>query len=318
MNVLSKIGLATVLVGIAFLTTNAVQQEPQAVGVPTTDQNDQLEEKLMNDYNVYALDIPNDLNFAGERVPIENPDIRERMDRELLVNTYWQSNMLIMMKRANKYFPIIEPILAENGLPDDFKYLAVAESGLDNVRSPAGAAGFWQFLKGTGREYGLEVNDYVDERYNLEMATKVAADYLKKSKKRFGSWTAAAGAYNAGNGGISKQMKRQDVNGYYDLLLNSETSRYVFRIVAFKEIISNPEKYGFNYRQKDLYNAVPTYKVKVDTAITDVAAFAKHFGINYKILKLHNPWLRDTYIKNASGKSYYIQIPENGYYTTGQ
>lgn len=223
-----------------------------------------------------------------------------------------------MIKRANKYFPIIEPLLAKHGLPDDFKYLAVAESGLDNVQSPAGAAGFWQFLKSTGKEYGLEINEYVDERYHLEKATEVAAEYLIKSKSRFGSWTAACAAYNAGNAGVSKQMERQDVDDYYDLLLNSETSRYVFRILAFKEILNNPKKYGFNYRDKDLYTAVPTNKVLVDTAVTDFAQFAKRFGINYKILKIHNPWLRDTYLRNASGKQYYIEIPETGFYSTGQ
>jgi hypothetical protein len=258
------------------------------------------------------------MNFAGEVVPLRDPDIRERMDRELLVNTYWQSNMLIMIKRANKYFPTIEKLLKEHGLPDDFKYLAVAESGLDNVRSPAGAAGFWQFLNSTGKEYGLEINDYVDERYHLEKATEVAAEYLKKSKERFGTWTAACAAYNAGNAGVNKQMERQDAEGYYELLLNSETSRYVFRILAFKEIMSNPKKYGFNYREKDLYTMVPTRKVLVDRPVEDFAVFAKEQGINYKILKIHNPWLRDTYLKNASGKKYYIEIPEKGYYTVGQ
>ena len=311
MSILSKIGFATILIGVGVLCTNAVQ-EPQT-DIKTIDTP--VVQSVDRNYNVYALEIPEEMDFAGERVPLENPDIRERMDRELLVNTYWQSNMLIMIKRANKYFPIIEPMLKENGLPDDFKYLAIAESGLDNVRSPAGAAGFWQFLKGTGKEYGLEINEYVDERYHLEKATKVAAKYLKSSKKKFGTWTAAASAYNAGNGGISKQMKRQEVDDYYDLLLNNETSRYVFRILAFKEILSNPEKYGFNFDQKDLYTAVPTYKVKVDTAVTDFPAFAKQFGINYKILKIHNPWLRDTYLRNASGKEYYIEIPEQGYYS---
>ncbi|MBT8256388.1 MAG: lytic transglycosylase domain-containing protein [Bacteroidia bacterium] len=310
MNILSKIGLATVLIGVGALTTNAVQQ-PQADEPPV---NEKLEEKLVNDYNVYALDLPSEMDFAGERVPLENPDIRERMDRELLVNTYWQSNGLLIFKRANKYFPIIEPLLKQHGLPDDFKYLAIAESALENNRSPAGAAGFWHFLKGTGREYGLEINDYVDERYNLELATKVAADYLKASKERFGSWTLAAAAYNAGNAGISRQLEKQKVGDYYDVLLNSETSRYVFRILAFKEILSNPKKYGFNFRQKDLYTQIPSYKVKVDTAVTDFADFARLFGINYKILKLHNPWLRDNYLKNASGKEYYIEIPEKGYY----
>lgn len=288
-------------------------QEPE-----TTDET--LQKRLVNDYNVYALPLPDKMDFAGESVPLNDPDISERMDRELLVNTYWQSNGLLMFKRANKYFPIIEPLLKKYGLPDDFKYLAVAESGLDNVRSPAGAAGFWQFMPATGKEFGLEVNDYVDERYHLEMATKVAAEYLIKSKERFGSWTLAAAAYNAGNAGVNKQIDRQKLdNNYYDILLNSETSRYVFRILAFKEIMSNPEKYGFNFRQQDLYKRVPTYKVKVDSAVTDFAVFAKKFDINYKILKLHNPWLRDTFLKNSSGKEYFIEIPEKGYYnTTGQ
>lgn len=309
MSFLSKIGLATVVFGVSWLCTDAVQEPP-------TDET--LEKKLINDYNVYALPLPETMNFAGEEVPLDNPDIRERMDRELLVNTYWQSNGLLLFKRANKYFPIIEPLLKEYGIPDDFKYLAVAESALQNNRSPAGAAGFWHFLKGTGREYGLEVNDYVDERYNLEKATRVAAEYLKKSKKRFGSWTMAAAAYNAGNAGMNKQIKRQKESDYYDLILNDETSRYVFRILALKEILSNPDKYGFNFRDQDLYTAVPTYKVKVDTAVTDFADFAKQFDINYKILKIHNPWLRDTYLKNASRKEYYIEIPEKGYYNAGR
>jgi hypothetical protein len=173
-------------------------------------------------------------------------------------------------------------------------------------------------MKGTGKEYGLEINDYVDERYNLELATEKAAAYLKDSKKQFGNWTAAAAAYNAGNGGVKKEMVRQDVSDYYDLLLNSETSRYVFRILAFKEIMSNPEKYGFNFREKDLYSAVPTTKIILNEPIEDLAKFAKENGINYKILKLHNPWLRDNYIKNASKKDYIIEIPKNGYYNNGE
>lgn len=310
MNMLSKIGMVTVLLAIGWLTTDATLQNEQT----RSDKSENLEEKLVNDYNVYALELPEEMDFAGERVPLEDPDIRERMDRELLVNTYWQSNGLLLFKKAHKYFPIIEPLLKKHGLPDDFKYLAIAESTLENVKSPAGAAGFWQFLKSTGKEYGLEINDYVDERYNLELATEVAAEYLKASKERFGTWTLAAAAYNAGNAGVNRQLERQNVDDYYDLLLNSETSRYVFRILAFKEIMSNPKKYGFNFREKDLYTAVPSYKVKVDTAVTDFTEFVKKFDINYKILKIHNPWLRDTYLKNASGKEYYIEIPEKGYY----
>ena len=260
-------------------------------------------------YNIKALKIPENLTFAGEKVPTDRYDIRERMDRELLVNTYWQSNGLLMMKRANKFFPVIEPLLKKYGIPDDFKYLAVAESGLQNNSSPAGASGFWHFLRTSAREYGLEVNRNVDERYHLELATKVAAAYLKKSKERFGTWTLAAAAYNAGNARIANRLKNQQVDDYYDLLLNSETSRYVFRIVALKEIMSNPKKYGFEFDEEDLYSLPKTRTVEVDTAIVNIASFAKHFGTNYKVLKLHNPWLRENKLNNKSRKLYHIKIP---------
>ena len=260
-------------------------------------------------YNIKALKIPENLTFAGEKVPTDRYDIRERMDRELLVNTYWQSNGLLMMKRANKFFPVIEPLLKKYGIPDDFKYLAVAESGLQNNSSPAGASGFWHFLRTSAREYGLEVNRNVDERYHLELATKVAAAYLKKSKERFGTWTLAAAAYNAGNARIANRLKNQQVDDYYDLLLNSETSRYVFRIVALKEIMSNPKKYGFEFDEEDLYSLPKTRTVEVDTAIVNIASFAKHFGTNYKALKLHNPWLRENNLNNKSRKLHHIKIP---------
>ena len=260
-------------------------------------------------YNIKALKIPENLTFAGEKVPTDRYDIRERMDRELLVNTYWQSNGLLMMKRANKFFPVIEPLLKKYGIPDDFKYLAVAESGLQNNSSPAGASGFWHFLRTSAREYGLEVNRNVDERYHLELATKVAAAYLKKSKERFGTWTLAAAAYNAGNARIANRLKTQQVDDYYDLLLNSETSRYVFRIVALKEIMSNPKRYGFEFEAEDLYSLPKTRTVEVDTAIVNIASFAKHFGTNYKALKLHNPWLRENKLNNKSRKLYHIKIP---------
>jgi len=270
------------LVGLIFLGAlfiNALQDAP-------TDEN--VETKIINDYNVYAIQVPDYMDFAGEALPLDNPDILERMDRELLVNTYWQSNGLLMFKRAKKYFPIIEPILAKHGIPDDFKYLAVIESGLTNAKSPAGASGIWQIMKATGRENGLEVNKNVDERYNLEKSTEVACRYLKKAKNRLGTWTLAAAAYNAGNAGIARRLKEQDVSTYYDLLLGQETGRYVFRIMALKEIFSNPEKYGFNFRDKDLYQNIPTYKVSVDSVVTSFPKFAKHFGINYKILKTNN------------------------------
>ena len=306
MKFLPKHFILLFLLGIVVLLIQAMQE-------PLTDAV--IERRLINDYNIYAIPIPEKMDFAGEKVPLNNPDIKERMDRELLVNTYWQSNGLLLIKRANKYFPIIEPLLKEYGIPDDFKYLAVAESGLQNNNSPAGAAGFWHFMKTTGKEYGLEINSYVDERYHIEISTRVAAEYLINAKKRFGSWTLAVASYNAGVSGISRQQERQLIyNSYYDLLLNDETSRYLFRILALKEILSNPYKYGFNYRESDLYKPISTYKVKVDTAVTNFAVFAKNFNINYKILKIHNPWLRDNFLKNTSGKEYFIEIPEEGYY----
>jgi hypothetical protein len=270
-----------------------------------------LEKNTSSTYNIKALKIPNSLSFAGEKVPTELDDIKERMDRELLVNTYWQSNGLLLIKRAHKYFPLIEPLLKKYGIPDDFKYLAVAESGLENNSSPAGAAGFWHFLKSSAKEYGLEVNQNVDERYNLEKATKVAAEYLKKSKKRFGTWTLAAAAYNAGNARIARNLKKQQVTNYYDLLLNSETSRYVFRIVALKEVLSNPRKYGFEFEEDDLYNLPDIKTVKVDTVITNIASFAKKFKTNYKELKLNNAWLRENKLNNKSRKLYKIKIPNS-------
>lgn len=283
---------------------------------PSNDETnkEEKESEVTNGYNVYALEVPMDLAFAGEALPLDNPDIYERMDRELLVNTYWQSNGLLMFKRAQKYFPIIEPILEKNGIPQDFKYLAVIESGLTNAVSPAGARGFWQIMKTTGRENGLEINSNVDERYHLEKSTEVACKYLNEAYQRFGNWTLAAASYNAGKAGISKRLKEQNVTDYYDLLLGEETGRYMFRIVALKEIINNPEKYGFNFADKDLYKPVPTTKVKVDTAVADFTQFAEKYGINYKILKLHNPWLREPHLNNKSRKMYEIQIPKEGFY----
>ncbi|WP_420574009.1 lytic transglycosylase domain-containing protein [Kordia sp.] len=314
-----KNGLAFLgLIFLGMLLMNAVQQEKAItaeVEPAETNEIGKVEAEKENDYNVYALEIPETLNFAGEEVPLHMPDIKERMDRELLVNTYWQSNGLLLFKRANKYFPIIEPILKEHGVPDDFKYLAVIESGLQNVTSPAGARGIWQIMKTTGREHGLEINSNVDERYHLEKATHAACKYLLASKKKFGNWTSAAAAYNAGNGGVGKRMKKQQVNSYYDLLLGQETGRYMFRVIALKEIFTNAKKYGFNFSEKDLYTHIPTYKVEVDTVVTNFASFAKKFNINYKILKIHNPWLRENKLNNKSRKLYKIAIPENGYYT---
>lgn len=300
------IGVIVVISTLIF----AVQSKKQLIEL----KEEVAEKNVAEGYRISAIDIPEDLNFAGEKVPLDDPEIIERVDREFLVNTYWQSNALLLMKRAHKYFPVIEPILAKNGIPDDFKYLAVAESGLDNVVSHAGATGFWQIMKATGKEYGLEINDNVDERYHLEKSTEVACRYLKKYKEKYGNWTLAAASYNAGTGSIDKYLGIQQVEDYYDLLLGQETGRYVFRIMAIKEILSHPEKYGFDIEKEDLYSAVPTFKVEVDKPVLSFATFAKEYEINYKVLKRHNPWLREAHLNNSSGKKYVIEIPNKGYY----
>ena len=308
------LGILTVLSTLVF----AVQQEVSPESTMEPSGPSVSEERNVNPaYQISAIAIPEDLNFAGEPVPQEDPEVMERVDREFLVNTYWQSNALLLMKRAHRYFPVIEPILARNGVPEDFKYLAVAESGLENVVSPAGARGFWQIMPATGKEYGLEINDNVDERYHLEKSTQVACDYLKKYREKYGSWTLAAAAYNAGTGAIDKYLGIQKAEGYYDLLLGQETGRYLFRILAIKEILTHPEMYGFVISEEDLYSNVPTFQVEVDTAVTSFADFATQYGINYKILKRHNPWLREPHLNNASRKKYQIAIPMKGYYKVG-
>ena len=264
---------------------------------------------------VTAHPIPTEMSFADEPVPLHNPDIQERMDREILVNAYWQSNAFLLMKRTHKFGPLIDSILAAESVPLDFKYLAVIESGLQNVSSPAGAKGFWQFMRSTAKEFDLEVNANVDERFNLVLATQAAARYLKQARDEFGSWTLAAASYNAGRAGIRRELTRQGVSNYYDLLLNEETSRYVFRILAVKRLLEEPQQYGFQYNSDHLYQWIPTRKVKVDTAVSDFVAFAEKFGINYKILKIHNPWLREGHLNNSSRKEYTIDIPLPGYYS---
>ena len=263
---------------------------------------------------VYALEIPDSLTFAGEKIALTSPDLKERLDKELLVNTYWQSNMLLMIKRANKYFPEIERILEAQGIPKDFKYLAVIESGLENVRSPAGAKGFWQLMKNTGKEMGLEINTNVDERYHLELSTVVASKYLNKAKSKLGSWSLAAASYNRGMSGIQRILNTQQADDYFDLLLGTETSRYVFRMLAVKLIMENPTKFGYFYEDQDLYQAIPVRKYGFDTAINNLAEFSKEIDINYKILKIHNPWLLENHLNNKSRKRYEISIPEKGYY----
>lgn len=249
------------------------------------------------------------LNFAGEIVPVAEKEVFERLDREVLVNTYWHSNTILMLKRANKFFPVIEPILRKNGVPDDFKYLCMIESGLANVVSPSDAAGFWQFLPTTGKKYGLEVNTEVDERYNLVKATEAACKYLNDNKVRLGSWTLAAAAYNMGENGVERQLKGQGVSSYYDLHLNPETARYLFRILAAKEIHTRQAEYGFVLQEASLYAPIKTREIVLDSAVANWPEFALEQGTNYKYLKILNPWIRERSMKNKLRKIYYVSVP---------
>jgi hypothetical protein len=259
-------------------------------------------------YAVFATDIPEELTFAGEDVPLQFFDVREALDRELVSNTYFHSQSIRNIKLANRFFPVIEPILKDNNIPDDFKYLVIAESGMENVVSPAGAVGFWQITKGTGIDYGLEINDEVDERYHLEKATLVACKYLQESYLKYGNWTMAAASYNAGRRGMDREIDRQYESSYYDLLLNEETSRYIFRILAFKLIIDNPSEYGFHLSNQDLYPQLNYEIVEVSEAVSDFATWASEHNTNYKMLKYLNPWLRENKLTNSQGKTYQIRI----------
>ncbi|GBD86431.1 membrane-bound lytic murein transglycosylase D precursor [bacterium BMS3Abin03] len=300
MGVIATIGITIISASIFFsednpanVITNPGEQFPQG-------------------YRIVSPEIPDYIEFAGERVPLENFDVKERIDREFIVNTYFHSATILAFKRANRWFPVIEPILKKNNIPDDFKYLCIAESNLENVVSPAGATGFWQFMKDAGKKYGLEINSQIDERYNVEKSTEAACKYLKDAYKKFGSWMTAAGSFNMGVNGMEKQIGRQKANHYYNLVLNSETARYVSRIIALKEIFKDPAKYGFDIKEDDLYPPFKYNEVVLDSSVSDFADYAAYYGINYKTLKLYNPWLRDNYLSNRNREAYKIKFPEKG------
>jgi membrane-bound lytic murein transglycosylase D len=274
---------------------------------------DEKEQEKVSSYAVYSVQVPEVVTFAGEPMPLELFDVSESLDRELLSNAYFHSQTIRLIKLANRYFPVIEPVLRKNLVPDDFKYLAVAESGLAQMVSPAKAVGFWQLLEGTAKEYGLEVNQEVDERYHIVKSTEVACKYLIESYQKYNNWTMTAASYNAGRRGVDRQIERQKKQNYYDLLLNEETARYLYRVVAFKLIFENPETYGFNLTEKDLYKEIPVYKVVIDSTVADFTDFAAANGTNYKMLKYLNPWLRETQLTNRSRKSYEILLPETDF-----
>ena len=272
-----------------------------------------------NNHHSYSSDVsrsfklPDSVSFASERMPLENFDTRESLEREIITSAYRHSSTILIIKRANRYFPVIEKMLKKYNIPDDFKYLAVAESDLSNMVSPAGAAGFWQIMPETGKEEGLEINNEVDERYNIEKSTSFACEYFLKSYEKYGNWTLAAASYNGGRNGLDDQIEIQHEKNYYDLLLNEETARYIFRVISYKLIISDPSAYGFEIHKNELYPEIRFSEVKIDTAVTDFSNFARKFRTNYKLLKMLNPWLRKPYPTNKSGKTYLIKIPVEGF-----
>ena len=272
---------------------------------------DELDETDMQPLPAITFDLPDSLSFAGELVPMQLTDVRERVDKELHINTYWHNNTIFLMKRANRWLPQIEAILKKNNIPEDFKYLPLIESGLMNDISPKEAVGFWQILKSAGKENGLEITNEVDERYDPLKATEAACKYLRRGYNKFGNWTVVAASYNRGMGGMERALENQQVKSYYDLFLNDETSRYVFRIIACKEIIEHPSKYGFKVNPRHLYQQEPLKYVEVNQTIPNLIAFAKQNGTNYKLLKSHNPWLLDERLTVKGKKTYNIALPAN-------
>jgi membrane-bound lytic murein transglycosylase D len=264
------------------------------------------------DQRVRSINLDKDYNFCGEPFPMDNWDVRQRLDAELLRNIYFHSQTILAVKRANAIFPLIEPIIKEEGLPSDLKYLAVAESALSNAVSPAGARGLWQFMKDAAAGYGLEVNAEVDERYHLEKATHAACKYMKKEKERLGSWVLAAAAYNGGPGRISEEMAKQRAKSFFELnLAADETMRYPFRIVAIKEVMEHPADFDYEIEKEHLYPAITEYKtVAVKGAVANWGDFARENGTNYRMLKLYNPWLIDSKLTNKEGKTYQIRLPK--------
>ena len=276
--------------------------------------SDEVHRKALKaNYHIYAPVLPDTLYFAGERVPMNIYYVRESLDRELMVNMYWQSNLLLYMKRAGRFFPVIEPILKRNGVPDDFKYLCVIESGLQNLTSPAKAQGYWQFIRPTAEKYGLYVSDEIDMRNDIEASTEAACRYLKDLKQRFGSWTSAAAAYNCGENGLGRRYKLESVNNYYDVRLNPETARYVYRILAIKQIMQHPQDYGVYVRECDLYPVIPTQSVTLSGQDVDLYEFARTHNCSYKMLRELNPWITAEKLKNKAAKSYTVKLPvKNG------
>lgn len=303
---MKKSSTAALIIAIVALVVSIFICATTTNSTPPDDSKQPRAAKLST---IYAPPLPDSLSFAGEAAPLDLYYVREALDREIIANTYSHTNTLLYMKRANRYFPIIEPILKKNGIPSDFKYLCVAESGLTNATSPAKAQGFWQFMKATGQSYGLEINDEIDMRNDLETATEAACKFLKKLRNSLGSWTAAAAAYNCGEGGLRSNLNKQDIKSYYDARLNAETARYIYRILALKQIMQHPQDYGFNLRHCDLYPAIPFRTATLSGQNVDLYKFAKDNGTTYKLLRDFNPWLTSDKLTNKGNKSYTVKLP---------
>jgi hypothetical protein len=260
---------------------------------------------------VTAPDVPKTFTLFGEKMPLHLWDVRERFDKELLFNSYMQGSTSYIIKLAGRYMSIIEQKLKEHGVPDDMKYLCVAESALRNQKSRVGAAGFWQFMKGTAPRYGLHIDSEVDERYNPYKSTDAACKYLKQAYAKFGNWTAAAASYNCGMGGYNGNANRQGSYNFYDLFLPQETMKYIFRIAALKYILENQKALGYNLSAEDIYKPIPTRSVTISGSLGDLSAYAQSQGTNYKTLKFLNPWLRNRSLNNKSGRRYELLLPVN-------
>lgn len=304
-NLISALSLVILIGYIIFNETRTVGRTSGSVDFEAYSDNPDM----IPGFFAFSVPVPENMTFAGERVPLEVTDVRERLDRELHINTYWHNNTIFLMKRANRWLPIIEEILKQEGIPEDFKYLPAIEGSFRNDISPKQAVGFWQIRKATGRELGLEINREVDERYSPVKATYAACKYLRKSYEKLGNWTLVAAAYNRGNRGIERALENQKVSSYYDLRLNDETSRYVFRILAAKEILENPEKYNFNIEEKHLYQPYEVKSITIEESINDIPEFAIEQGITYKELVILNPWLRTSKLTVSKGESYTLYLP---------
>jgi membrane-bound lytic murein transglycosylase D len=259
-------------------------------------------------YKEYNIRIPKYLYFANIKVPVEKEYVRKAIAREILKNKDWNIQSKLLHERSEKWFPVIEPILKSHGIPDDFKYIALVESHLSNAVSPRGAVGFWQFLKSTGDSYGLEINDYVDERLHVIKSTQAACKYFKYSYKELGDWILVAASYNKGIGGISNQLKRQQKSNYYELKLNKETGTYVYKIIAMKELLTNNKSYGVHFSVKRLNKKIKTKKITIDSTINDLQKFSANKKIDYTNLKELNPWLLKDKLPNEGRKKYVLEI----------